>query len=109
MTEKDAIEVLKNIQDNLEKTLSLDICAIDTAIEALKEQQHGEWKLVQRGKYVDIVCPLCGYVREDSIAYGYTTDQVMYSIKQGVFGYDFPNFCEECGAKMGLKEGEKND
>ena len=78
---------------------------IDEA-QTVEERPHGEWKLVQRGESIDIVCPFCGYVREDSIAYGYTTEQVEYSIKHGVFGYDFPNFCEECGAKMGLKEGD---
>ena len=40
MIKKDAIEILKEIQDSLEKTRFLERCAIDMAIEALEERPH---------------------------------------------------------------------
>lgn len=39
MIKKDAIEILKSIQDGLEETKFLERCAIDMAIEALKNQR----------------------------------------------------------------------
>lgn len=87
--------------------------AFDMAIEALKDRPHGEWKFVQRGKFVDMVCPICGFVREDGIAYNMTVEEVLDSVDADTFSIhgksDFPKYCEECGAKMcnvmGLKEG----
>lgn len=42
MIREDAIVILKDIQDNLEETSFLKRCAIDMAIEALKEQGERE-------------------------------------------------------------------
>ena len=43
MTREDAITLLKNIQNGIDETNFLDRCAIDMAIEALKEPKQGEW------------------------------------------------------------------
>ena len=43
MTREDAIILLKDIQNGIDETNFLDRCAIDMAIEALKEPKHGEW------------------------------------------------------------------
>lgn len=57
MIPKDAIVLLKGIQKNLEETDFLGKCAIDMAIEALKEQRpHGKW--IDKGEYAE--CSICG-------------------------------------------------
>lgn len=43
MIPQDAIVILNDIQNTLEETSFLKRCAIDMAIEALKERPHGEW------------------------------------------------------------------
>ena len=43
MTNKDAIILLKDIQNRMPETNFLDRCAVDMAIEALEERQKGEW------------------------------------------------------------------
>lgn len=66
MINKDAIEILKSIQDSLEETKFLERCAIDMAIDALEENEslaksvieagelirkkrpHGEWNILQK-------------------------------------------------------------
>ena len=56
MINKDAIEILKSIQDSLEETKFLERCAIDMAIDALEENESlaksvieaGEWNILQK-------------------------------------------------------------
>lgn len=76
MTNDDAIEILKNIQDNLEETMFLDRCSIDMAIEALKNQRpHGKWKC----EYSRAYCSECN---------------------DFIVGFILPDFCPNCGADM---------
>lgn len=44
MISKDAIEILKGIQNNLEETRFIERCAIDMGIEALKEMSVEEYR-----------------------------------------------------------------
>lgn len=74
----------------------------------------GEWQFVQRGKFVDMVCPGCGFIREEGIAYNLTVEEVLDSIAEDfrVHGKSgFPKYCENCGAKMcvRVKAGDKDD
>lgn len=92
MTNDDAIEILKNIQDNIEETLFLDRCAIDMAIEALKNQRkHGEWKVVGRETFSPNVTYRCSVCKTKEVS---------------CIPNDKPHYCENCGADMRPKEGE---
>lgn len=89
MLKRDAIEILKSIQDNLEETRFLEKCAIDMGIEALHEPRpHGKWifkydnPLIKMGYWE---CSKC---------------------KQGRLMVE-ENFCPNCGADM--REGEENE
>ena len=68
------------------------------------ERPHGAWNFVQRGKYVDMVCSVCGVIREEGIAYNMTVEEVLDTISKDDFRVhgksDFPRYCENCGAKM---------
>ena len=87
MLQIDAIEILKDIQGNLEETRIIERCAIDMAIEALKERPHGEWIDRSDGGRIRYPfweryeCSKCGAKSENT------------------------NFCPNCGADM-RKEGE---
>lgn len=60
----------------------------------------GHWKFVQRGKYIDICCPNCGYQRVKEYAYNYTVDQISDQDIKDFFSKSNMNFCEKCGARM---------
>lgn len=83
MIPKDAIDILKDIQNNLEEKDFLDRCALDMAIESLKEQRpHGEWipcKSTRNGQVtnIDYKCSECSHHKDRPFPY-----------------------CEICGAKM---------
>ena len=88
MIPKDAIEILKGIQDNLEETKFLERCALDMAIEALKDRPHGEW-IFKNGKYR---CTACG----DKAIYRYNgTSTIPKEI--------LTDFCPNCGAVMDMR------
>lgn len=74
------------------------------------KRPHGEWEFVQRGKFVDMICPFCKDVCVDGIAYNYSIDEVKEIIESDTFSIhgkqDLPNFCSNCGADMRPKEGE---
>lgn len=81
MTNKEAIEIFKNIlSDNWCGFASVNIAeALDLAIKALEEKPQGEWIIVKDEKYGDNVkCPFCG---------------------KELAGTDL-NFCCKCGAQM---------
>ena len=87
----------------------------DVAIEQLKELGYGlgekprtgHWKFVQRGKFIDICCSKCGYVRVKDYAYNYTVNQISEQDIKDFFSNSNMNFCEKCGAKMEESRGEK--
>lgn len=86
MTREDAIVILKDIQDNLEETRFLKRCAIDMAIEALKEKRpHGKWIIVDDCEKFIARCSVCGRIVDSRMV------------------KDYP-FCR-CGTDM-RKEGE---
>lgn len=41
-----------------------------------QESKKGHWKLVQRGKCIDVCCSNCKAVRIKEYAYNYTIDQL---------------------------------
>ena len=87
MIPKDAIEILKGIQNNLEETRFLERCALDMSIKALKEQKpHGEWETEPHSRIMH--CSNCNAIENLNRLY-------------------VSNFCYLCGADM-RKEGEVN-
>ena len=64
------------------------------------QPKKGHWKLVQRGKNIDICCSNCGYQRIKEFAYNYTVDQIREQDIRGFLSNSNMNFCENCGAKM---------
>lgn len=89
MIPKDAIEILKGIQNNLEETRFIERCAIDMAIEALKEQRpHGKWIIIDDCEKFIARCSVCGRILDSRMVKYYP-------------------FCPNCGADM-RKEGESN-
>ena len=87
--------------------------AYNEGYEAAKEEfakPVGEWKFVQRGAYVDMVCPFCGYVREAEIGYNVTVEDILEEIDKGTFKVhgktELPKFCENCGADVRTKAND---
>ena len=98
MIQKDAIEILKSIQDGLEETRFLERCAIDMAIKALKEKRpNGEWIFHKYDKNYE--CSNC-HVRFDRTQI-YTEKRFENALWAKMEMY---NFCPNCGADM--REGE---
>lgn len=64
---------------------------------SVSEREKGEWVLKQRGKFVDMTCSKCGYVRIKDYAYNYAVEEI-----EKEFNKDNakPIFCECCGADM---------
>ena len=61
------------------------------------DENKGEWILKQRGKFVDIACSKCGYVRIKDYAYNYTVEELKKEVDEDITK---TNFCECCGADM---------
>ena len=97
MLKRDAIEILKSIQDNLEETRFLEKCAIDMGIEALHEPRpHGKWEFVGDNLFK---CTHCGYMANGD----YLRDWKAYT-----YDAEFPTACPNCGADM-REGGESNE
>ena len=63
-------------------------------------RSKGEWKLVKdKGNNIHAECPFCKF-QIKCIAYNYSIWEVRQFIKNGDFDFEFPNFCENCGAQM---------
>jgi len=72
----------------------------DTVEEMKQEPKTGHWKLVQRGKFIDVCCSNCEAVRIKECAYNYTIDQLdKEDLKECFEGADM-SYCPNCGAKM---------
>lgn len=69
-------------------------------------RQQGEWKLVERKPFIDIVCSNCEKVRFKDYAYNCTIEQVINHLKN-VDKDILPPFCENCGADM--RKGDKEE
>ena len=57
----------------------------------------GHWKLVQRGKSIDICCFNCEAVRIKGYAYNYTIDQLEEDMKE-YLKHDDMRYCPYCGS-----------
>ena len=65
-----------------------------------QEPKAGHWKLVQRGKSIDICCSNCEEVRIKGYAYNYTVDQLNKEDLKECFECADMRYCPNCGAKM---------
>ena len=87
MIPKDAIDILKDMQNNLEEKDFIDRCALDKAIEALKQERpHGEW------------------IRNDNGTYSCSVCQSWIPNEQ----HHYARFCLYCGSDNRPKEGDEN-
>ncbi len=72
MIPTDAIDILKDIQNNQEENDFIDRCALDMAIEALKEQRpHGEWVIVDDCEHFIAKCSVCGRIEDSRMVKNY--------------------------------------
>ena len=60
----------------------------------------GYWKLVQRGKFIDVCCSNCEAVRIKAYAYNYTIYELNKEDIDECFGSAEMRFCPNCGADM---------
>ena len=82
-----ALAVVKNIVKNLPSVTP-------------QEPRKGHWKLVQRGKSIDVCCSNCEAVRIEGYAYNYTIDQLNKEDFEECFECADMRYCPNCGAKM---------
>ena len=68
----------------------------------LEQRPHGEWLFVQRGKFVDLVCPFCKEVSIDDLAYNITAEEAKKRFYNGEYTIngktELPYFCKNCGS-----------
>lgn len=72
----------------------------------VSQPKIGRWILTQRDKCVDINCSECGNTRIKEYAYGYTIDELDSNEINNLIAKNRMNYCECCGAKMEIKQGE---
>ena len=65
-----------------------------------QEPRKGHWKLVQRGKLIDVCCSNCEVVRIKGYAYNYTIDELNKEDINECFGSAEMRYCPNCGADM---------
>jgi hypothetical protein len=58
----------------------------------------GHWKLVQRGKCIDVCCSNCKAVRIKEYAYNYTIDQLDKEDVEECLKSDDMRYCPYCGS-----------
>ena len=63
-----------------------------------QEPKTGHWKLVQRGKSIDICCSNCKAVRIREYAYNYTIDQLDKEDLKECFECADMRYCPNCGS-----------
>lgn len=93
----------KTGDDDIDVIIEKDIATIQTLPPVIPKQKAGKWKLVQRGKSVDLCCDNCGAVRIEEIAYNYTIDELNKFFKEDFKEYlKHPDmsYCPCCGTKM---------
>lgn len=65
------------------------------------ERPKGKWELIKdKGNNIHAECPFCKF-QIKCIAYNYSIWEVKQFIKNSDFEFEFPNFCENCGAELG--------
>ena len=80
-------------------TVSID-WGVEGGDRVVYTRPQGEWKLVKdNGNNIHAECPFCKF-QIKCIAYNYSIWEVKQFIKNGDFAFEFPNFCEHCGADM---------
>ena len=99
MTREEAIKMLKSKMDGNTDTSYEWAETVRMAIKALKqESKTGHWKLVQRGKVIDVCCSNCEAVRIKGYAYNYTIDELNNEDINECFGSAEMRFCPNCGS-----------
>lgn len=78
MTNKEAIKLLQQIEEDGWNVMNFHIEALELAIKALEERPTGEWI---EDELHNVVCSICGGIRRDCRV-------------------DYINYCNKCGAKM---------
>ena len=69
-----------------------------------QEPKTGHWKLVQRGKLIDVCCSNCEAVRIKGYAYNYTIDELNKEDINECFGSAEMRFCPNCGSRNEVEE-----
>jgi len=102
------LRLAHNYVDNT-PTISPDMAQV-LAYESGKasaERPTGKWKLIKdKSKNINAECPFCKFAIK-GIAYNYEIWEIKQLIKNGDFDFEFPNYCEHCGADMRDTSGEK--
>ena len=63
-----------------------------------QEPRKGHWKLVQRGKAIDVCCSNCGAVKIKGYAYNYTIDELNKEDINECCGSTEMRYCLSCGS-----------
>lgn len=71
-----------------------------------KKQKVADWKLFQRGNFIDIRCSHCFNTRVEAYAYNYHIYELTVKDKKEIMKFiedNHMNYCECCGLKMRYK------
>ena len=99
-------DAIKAMQDKAKKLKNEDtINGLCGAVAILfdmpsvtSQPRKGHWKLVQRGKAIDVCCSNCEAVRIKGYAYNYTIDELNKEDINECFGSAEMRFCPNCGS-----------
>lgn len=97
------IDGLNNQIDDLSDELAWYVNERNKLLEDHRPQ--GKWELIKdKVNNIHAECPFCKF-QIKCIAYNYEIWEVKQFIKNSDFDFEFPNFCENCGAELkGIKE-----
>ena len=83
------------------------VSKIENAPPVAPQPKTGRWILVQRDKYIDVNCSVCGSTRLKGYAYGYSVDELDVDQVNDLLTKIRMDYCEHCGAK--IEKVKKNE